>query len=1245
MKKLFIMLLVFLVGFTREDSRVCFRTLDWQFNRWIENKENETGGIPGFEGCDFGNDRMPWFVEGFKVKSKKAEFVLVQATFEEYMDPGNYFGEAEIPDTLRVLANVVQARDEYMLHVRILPVKKLNGKIFLLTGFSFRILNDDLQPEKKSALLWRAESVLKSGNWIKIKTSGKGIYRIPYSRLQEWGFTNPGKVCVYGNGGYMLPEKVTASISDGLSQVSTWNGKDADGKDCLFFYTPGNTAWQWKDRVRKFIHKQNIYSGHAIYFLSQSVGSPKEVIRLPEAEEEHDVTIDYSNEYTLHERELRNLIKSGQQWFGETFVRGIPQEFALSFPGRDDNAPVQFDMNAAGRSSSASTLRITVNNADVVDIEFDAVNTGDATLLYADEKNLIFETTHPGESFDLRATYSAVNSSAEAWLDYIRVNYRRKLDFTSPRLFFRNAEFAGQDLTARYVVDNATTGLKVFDVTDRMDIYEIPTTFSGSQIHFNRPTEELREYLIFNPESNFPEPDWVGEVANQNLHALTVPEMIVISHPDFFEIAGQLASFHQTWDGMAVEVVKTTEVYNEFSSGIADASGIRNFIRMLYEKGGNRLKYVLLFGDGSYDNRNLTGVNKNFIPTYQSVNSLTPTGSFVSDDYFVLLDEGETVYNGAVDLGIGRIPVSTAYEAEVVLEKIRNYNSPGALGSWRNTVCFIADDEDGTLHMKDSETLANLVNSEHGAFITSKIYFDAYPEEATPAGERYPGVTEAINQRVKDGVLILNYIGHANERFMADEYVLDVSTINSWSNKNNLPIFVTATCEFSRFDADETSAGEYVLLNPNGGGIGLFSTTRMVFAYSNFLLNKSFYNHVFEQDAGGNHYRMGDIIRLAKKGVSEGTNKRNFSLLADPALRLSYPGYRVITSTINQRDANATTDTVKALNQITIEGYIADYNGIKQNGFNGEITPVVYDKAFLLHTLGNGGQKPMEFKVQDNVIYKGRASVVNGEFSFRFIVPKDIAYNLGQGKIIYYAHNEEEDAHGAFENFLIGGSSGEQVTDYTGPEVELYLDNEDFVSGDETSRNSLLLAYVSDENGINTVGTGIGHDITATLDGDLSNSMILNDYYKANMDDYTSGIIEYPLKGLSEGEHTLTLKVWDVANNSTDVEIRFVVTGDFMIREVRNVPNPVVEYTLFSFTHNQPDATFDGLIEIFDANGRMIDSFKRVISSNGMESNRFRWDVADAKMPVRSGLYIYRISIKSSDGKVTWKSGKMNILR
>ncbi|MDX1286196.1 MAG: type IX secretion system sortase PorU, partial [Draconibacterium sp.] len=514
-----------------------------------------------------------------------------------------------------------------------------------------------------------------------------------------------------------------------------------------------------------------------------------------------------------------------------------------------------------------------------------------------------------------------------------------------------------------------------------------------------------------------------------------------------------MANFHREYDGMSVEVVDVDKVYNEFSSGAKNATGIRNFIKKCYDT-GNSLKYVLLFGDGSFDNRNILPDSKNFIPTFQSDNSLVPTSSFVTDDYFVMLDAGESVYNGAIDLGIGRIPSSTVYEAEIVVNKVHRYYAPESLGDWRNTLCFIGDDGDNGLHMRQSEELADIVNKNNKEFITDKIFFDAFVEEVTSAGERYPDVNAAINERVKDGVLVLNYVGHANDRFLAHEHVLDVSDINSWSNSDILPIFVTATCEFSRFDSNETSAGEYVLFNPSGGGIGLFSTTRVVYAGPNFALSKSFYNYIFGKDEQGEHYRMGEVMRLAKinTGTSRSTNKRNFSLLADPALKLSYPKYKVVTTNINQQDATVNPDTVGALDKITVTGFISDYLDNKLNNFNGEIIPTVFDKEVLMETLGNGGQKSVSFKMRENIIYKGRTTVTNGNFTFSFVIPKDISYSLGKGKIVYYASDGKDDAHGAFENFFIGGS-GSEIVDNKGPDIRLFMDSQDFLNGDETSKN------------------------------------------------------------------------------------------------------------------------------------------------------------------------------------------------
>jgi hypothetical protein len=666
---------------------------------------------------------------------------------------------------------------------------------------------------------------------------------------------------------------------------------------------------------------------------------------------------------------------------------------------------------------------------------------------------------------------------------------------------------------------------------------------------------------------------------------------------------------------------------------------------MCYERGNqsgsNTLKYILLMGDGTFDNRNIQGKNLNMIPTYQSDNSLSPTESFVTDDFFVFLDENEGGYSGTVDLGIGRIPARTLDEAEDVVDKISDYHNQEAIGNWRNVVTFIGDDEDGSTHMDQAENLANFMNSSYPAFFADKIYFDAFRQISTSGGEKYPDVTTAINNRVKQGTLVMNYTGHANEKNLADENVLDVGIINSWSNYKRLPVFVTATCEFSRFDSNETSAGEYILFNPGGGGVGLFSTTRLVYSGANFVLNSKFFRYIFEKDQMGNNLRLGDVMRLAKASANTGINQLNFTLLADPAMRLANPNFQVKTTSVNGKNVEVEQDTIRPLSVVTVKGYVADNKGVKLGNFNGEIIPTVYDKVMQVKTLGNGGEEQMDYTVQNNIIYRGLATVKNGEFEFSFFVPKDISYKLDKGKMLYYAYNDSVDAQGYFNNFYIGGSSNTTVSDSKGPEIELYLNSESFKDGDVVSASSVLIANIKDETGINTAGTGIGHDITAVLDGDNSNVMVLNDYFQASKDKYTEGTIVFPLNDLSEGEHILKIKVWDVMNNSSEKEIRFVVKDDFRVESVLCYPNPMEGQTSFVFTHNQPDDSFNVTLEVFQSSGTRIDIVTEKIGSQGTESMPLEWTPASRLVKMRSGVYIYRLLITTSDGKTGSASGRL----
>ncbi len=1251
MKKNAFLLFLFIAGFTANDVQKEFISLNWNF---VDEKEKNAGIFDEFS---FENavilqseSGIPVFTKIYPLNGKGYDFSVAveNQKFEEWKTGDEILlNENLLSEEIKVETSRLKSGNDYKFQLQIIPAIKKDGKVFRLKSFELKQIPVQTKSAVKAGYNWKTESALKSGKWVKISTSGKGIYKIPYSRLSDWGFSTPSQVSVFGSGGTILSEKPANITYDDLLQVAVWHGQN-NGTDCLFFYAPGTTEWTFSKDENIFTHRLNDYASKGFFFLTEEVGTRKTVAKTDEVQENATHQITSFDALQLYETEKYNLLPdgSGKQWFGDKFINGTTKNVDFNLSDMAQPANLKIKINAAARSASASEMAVNLNQTSAGEIEFYRVKTDEIYGKYADERRVLLNPDIQDTQLEIAMKYFADNSNAEAWLDYITVNYRRNLKLNNEVLFFRDISSAGNTNILEFTIENANSSTKVWDVSDLYNVKEVPLKVSGSAAKGKRPAEELYEYAAFDTNGNFPEPEWVGDVKNQNLHGLSTPEFLIVTHPNFINSANALADFHRSYDGMVVEVVLSTQVYNEFSSGTKNATGIRNFIKMFYDR-QEQLKYVLLFGDGSYDNKNIDPGSSNFIPTYQSKNSLSPTESFVTDDYFVLLDDDESVYNGAVDLGIGRIPASTPFQAELVLKKIQNYYSPEALGSWRNIVSFIGDDEDGNLHMSQSEQLADIVNDQHGEFVTDKIYFDAYMQETTPAGERYPGVTEAINKRVKEGVLILNYVGHANARFLADEHVLDVSHINSWSNFNSLPVFVTATCEFSRFDANEMSAGEYILFNPNGGGIGLFSTTRLVYAWSNFQLSKSFYKYVFNREENDDYYRLGDIMRLAKTNTRNdfGINKRNFSLLADPALRLSYPKNKVVTTGVNQQDASTEADTVGALQKVTVTGYVADITGNKMSSFSGKMIPTVYDKAAMMKTRGNAGAKPMTFEVRENVIYKGLTSVTNGEFSFSFVIPKDISYSLGQGKIVYYADNGETDAHGAFDNFFIGGGSSSEIADNQGPQIDLYMDSPDFVSGGQTGKNPTLIAYLSDENGINTVGTGIGHDITAVLDNDYSNVFVLNKFYQANIDDYSGGVVRFPLNNLEAGKHTLKLKAWDVANNSSEVEIEFVVTGEFEITAINNYPNPVSDYTFFTFEHNQAGETLDAIFEIYDQNGRRIDHFVMPVSSGGTTSSPIRWDGAELNGGLQNGIYFYRVTAKNKNGIIASKSGKMVVVR
>ncbi|OYT17938.1 MAG: hypothetical protein B7C24_00235, partial [Bacteroidetes bacterium 4572_77] len=765
---------------------------------------------------------------------------------------------------------------------------------------------------------------------------------------------------------------------------------------------------------------------------------------------------------------------------------------------------------------------------------------------------------------------------------------------------------------------------------------------------------ELKEFIAFNP-NDLPRPSYVEAVENQNLHAEINHDYIIITHPNFLSQAEELAQFHRDNSGLDVFVTTLQPIYNEFSSGRQDIGGIRDFVKSVYDNSASnkRLKYLLLFGDASIDYLGRLPNNENFVPTWESYNSLDPINSIASDDFFGCLSpgEGSNLLKNTVDIGIGRFVVVNTTQAQEMVDKVTHYKGfdDKVMADWRNTICFISDDEDNNTHIKQANGLSKLVDSIYPTANLDKIFVDAYQQESTPAGQRYPKVNEAINERMKKGALVISYTGHGGEVGWGQERFLDIPDIVSWDNFDNLPAFLTATCEFSRYDdPSRVSAGELIFLNARGGGISLFTTARATFSGSNYTLSKNFYKILLKKE-NGKYLRMGDVMKETKRATGSNPNTLKFILLGDPALMLNFPEYKLNVTGIYKANTTQQIDTIKALSNITITGNVTDESGNLLSDFQGSVFPTIYDKPAKVTTLANDpGSYAYEFYVQKNILYKGEAHVENGEFEFTFIVPKDIAYKFGKGKISLYAKDDDIDATGYDREIIIGGYEDGGVVDNEGPEIALYIDTEEFINGGLTDENPVLLAFVSDENGINTTGNGIGHDISAILDGDENNLKILNDYYRSDINTYKSGAVEFPFFNLAEGSHSLELKVWDIYNNSSKASINFVVasSNSMALDQLFNYPNPVIDQTTFSFEHNQANEKLDITIDIYSIGGAFVTQLKESFIADGYRNTKIDWDVTDqGGSRLMKGIYIYNVYVKTSSGKEAYESAKMVVIK
>jgi hypothetical protein len=1109
-------------------------------------------------------------------------------------------------------------------------------------------------------------SVLSGGQWFRMSVTEDGIYRIDYSKLKQLGLVNPSNPKIFCNNFGQLPYYNNDLKPDDLKETAIFLETGNDGifneGDYLLFYGKGTNKWVFNPSSGEYDFIRHNYSDTAVYFLTSGTTPGKRVTIASEPTSGATYSSSSSDALYIHEQEVINLIKSGREWYQPISA----YEGILVNPGFTDIVPAEglkYRIRVLDRSSVPTLFRFYEGQTLRESIQVGAINLYNTTGTYAqiEESNGSLIPSSSSPVFEIKY-FNNGEYGEHGWVDYIKLQGRKINSFTGKTLQYIDSKSAVAGRISEFVIHSLNDNPVIWDITDQFNSKIINTVRIGENIKFKAATDSLRTFIAFITGSIKPPLINTSAILNQDLHGSDQADMIIVTHPLFKDYASKLAAIHERNSGLISLIVTPDQIYNEFSGGIRDIAAIRNFIRMKYfkQKGSTHpLKYLLLFGDGSYENKTLPPYNPNFIPTWQSQNSNVVISSFTSDDFYGLLEDGEGEAEGSEDIGIGRLPVSDTVQAGVIISKISRYINPSNKGDWKNVITIAADDEDSNTHMHDAEGLSALLRDSVSSFNIDKIYLDAFKQVTSSNGQSYPDVNKAINDRINSGCLIFNYLGHGSEIQLAHERIVDAEDINSWKNDAKLPLFITATCEFSRFDdgdwnvvtremTTKISAGELVLLNSKGGGIALMSTTRVVFSAPNYFLNKNIYDYAFDRDESGNPLRLGDIIRLAKNISGNGPNKRNFSLLGDPALRLAYPSFgEVLTDSVNHVSITGYIDTLKALSMVTLSGHVEDSYGKLASSFNGTVGLQVYDKENKIRTLANDGGQVMDFNLRNNILFSGKTRTSNGRFNFTFIIPRDIDYTPGNGKISYYAYDSEIDMNGSYDDIIIGGFTNVALADTSGPVIKLYLNDTLFRNGGLTDGNPKMLAIIEDKGGINTTGSGIGHDLIAYLDNNPNNSFVLNNYFENDFNNYMKGTIEYNLSDLTDGAHKLTIKAWDNYNNSSEKSVLFKVNSDniFILNNMLNYPNPFFSETRISAEHNRPDTEMDVTVNIYNMIGQIIKIIKTSVQSTGYVLPPIIWDGNDdGGKRVGRGVYLYVVIVTTKDGETARLSSSMIIL-
>ncbi|MBP5400908.1 MAG: type IX secretion system sortase PorU [Bacteroidales bacterium] len=1145
--------------------------------------------------------------------------------------------------------------------ISILPIRKVGSSYEKLLSVSVSITPIPSSKKAVKTHIYATNSVLRSGNWYKISVTKTGVHKVTYADLTSLGMSFSGlasdRIALFGNGGAMLPEANGADRYDDLQELPIEMHDGGDGifneGDYFLFYAEGPHGWKYNAVDQRFSHTFNLYDHAAYYFINadEGIGTKRRIQVTDNSTLVPTNTASTYTHYGFYETDQWCIGEAGRGWYGDRYDVTTSYTYTLPLPTAIAGAG-RLSVDVAATSASYSSFAISVNGNSLGSISVGALSSD----YYALTANRNFTLTPTGGNTSVTITYSKPNSSSSGYLNYLEWQFPCHLRLESWQTSFCRPESVGTNAVTQFQVANMTSAAKVWDVTQITSVSQMAGTLSGSTFSFNAPTSELCKFIAFTDNQCYAVTP-VGRVNNQDLHSSSQADMIIVAHPNFMTQAERLAEFRRTNDGLSVKIVTLQQIYNEFSSGGQDITAIRDYMKMIYEKSqGSQPHYLLLFGRPSYDYRGIEGTCQLYVPNYQSNSILNEKYLRSNDDYFGILDDndGEGCI-GMVDVAVGRFPVSTEAQAKIAVDKTIQYASRDILGngtsycnfgSWKNIAAFVGDDEDGTTHVTAADLAATTAENANPDINLEKIYLDAYEQVTYSSSARYPEVTKAINNRMKAGCLLFAYFGHGGKNGWAHERIIELTDISKWSNQYNQPWMVTLTCELGWYDRALVSPAELAFLNANGGAAGLITTSRVAYTYSNQAYGQNFFAQVFNRE-DHKPITIGEANRITKN-LNDGANdsKNMIYVMGDPAMRLAIPLYNVVTDSINGIAVTDNLDTLRALSRVTVSGHIEDNSGNFLPDFNGSLYPSVYDKKTTEHTLQNDpGSNYFEFQVQKNILFKGNVTVKDGRFSFSFILPKDINYVYGNGKISYYAHSNHAEANGSFHEAIIGGMSDTPISDSKGPEIELYMNDENFVNGGTVNTAPTLLVKLKDDYGINTTGNGIGHDLVAIIDG--KEQTVLNNYYEAERDSFNCGTVRYPYEKLATGSHTVKVRAWDILNNASESELEFVVVNDEgpVLDHVLNYPNPFTTNTSFFFEHNLPGTELDILITIYTISGKVVKTINTQQVTEGFRSRPIPWDGRDDFGDrLGRGTYLYRLKVRTPDGKQAEKFEKIVIL-